>query len=377
MTWNLQHQHSPSGPLRPKIYSVAFSSWGVVAPMPMYNKDDVMGGILGFNRQKGDISIISTSVCRVWLVLYLMFEVIEWNTHHITSHHITSHDRHQTKEWCWAPHWRQCPKQAQCVCMVGLPGLEICWQCETSRPFLMNAVNTFHVWNQTLTPSWLWCECECDLISFLITDWLPIPPRARAVVLLNARNVQPCVSISVRSPTPCRKTPQPQHHISFQMSIIVATQSRMRNEDTHVPHCNEPLISPKMCKSHIAMNHWSAQKQKCVTLWHQLRRPGIEPRANAWKAFMLPLHHRRYIQGMGIEPTTSAVLKPRHNQLDHPCDVSNVRYHPLYPHKTLTTEPQVDQTDGVQRRGVSVGPGSLYDAIVLNSSSVDSSDKVR
>jgi hypothetical protein len=24
-----------------------------------------------------------------------------------------------------------------------------------------------------------------------------------------------------------------------------------------------------------------------------LRRPGIEPRANAWKAFMLPLHHRR------------------------------------------------------------------------------------
>ena len=25
------------------------------------------------------------------------------------------------------------------------------------------------------------------------------------------------------------------------------------------------------------------------------------------------------IQGMGIEPTTSAVLKPRHNQLDHPC----------------------------------------------------------
>ena len=26
------------------------------------------------------------------------------------------------------------------------------------------------------------------------------------------------------------------------------------------------------------------------------------------------------IQGMGIEPTTSAVLKPRHNQLDHPCD---------------------------------------------------------
>ena len=83
------------------------------------------------------------------------------------------------------------------------------------------------------------------------------------------------------------------------------------------------------------------------------------------------------IQGMGIEPTTSAVLKPRHNQLDHPCDVANVRYHPLYPHKTLTTEPQVDQTDGVQRRGVSVGPGSLYDAIVLNSSSVDSSDKVR
>ncbi len=24
-----------------------------------------------------------------------------------------------------------------------------------------------------------------------------------------------------------------------------------------------------------------------------LRQPGIEPRANAWKAFMLPLHHWR------------------------------------------------------------------------------------
>ena len=24
-----------------------------------------------------------------------------------------------------------------------------------------------------------------------------------------------------------------------------------------------------------------------------MRRPGIEPRANAWRAFMLPLHHRR------------------------------------------------------------------------------------
>ena len=26
---------------------------------------------------------------------------------------------------------------------------------------------------------------------------------------------------------------------------------------------------------------------------HFLRQPGIEPRANAWKAFMLPLHHWR------------------------------------------------------------------------------------
>ena len=80
---------------------------------------------------------------------------------------------------------------------------------------------------------------------------------------------------------------------------------------------------------------------------------------------------------MGIEPTTSAVLKPRHNQLDHPCDDTNVRYHPLCPHKTLTTEPQLDQTDGIQRRGVSVCHGSLYDAAALNSSSADSSDKVR
>ena len=127
-----------------------------------------------------------------------------------------------------------------------------------------------------LTSSWLWREC--DLISFLINEWLPIPPRARAVVLLNARNVQPCVSISVHSPTPRRKTPQ--HHISFQMSmsIIVATQKAEWEMRT--------------LTWHMAMNHWSAQK--CVvTVWHQLRRPGIEPRANAWKAFMLPLHHRR------------------------------------------------------------------------------------
>ena len=29
---------------------------------------------------------------------------------------------------------------------------------------------------------------------------------------------------------------------------------------------------------------------------------------------------------MGIEPTTSAVLKPRHNQLDHPCLVLSEGY---------------------------------------------------
>ena len=29
-----------------------------------------------------------------------------------------------------------------------------------------------------------------------------------------------------------------------------------------------------------------------------MRRPGIEPRANAWKAFMLPLHHRRMLVGI-------------------------------------------------------------------------------
>jgi hypothetical protein len=29
--------------------------------------------------------------------------------------------------------------------------------------------------------------------------------------------------------------------------------------------------------------------------------------------------YKKFIQRMGIEPTTSAVLKPRHNQLDHPC----------------------------------------------------------
>lgn len=37
----------------------------------------------------------------------------------------------------------------------------------------------------------------------------------------------------------------------------------------------------------------------------------------------VPVGHRpkkcQKLQGMGIEPTTSAVLKPRHNQLDHPC----------------------------------------------------------
>ncbi len=34
---------------------------------------------------------------------------------------------------------------------------------------------------------------------------------------------------------------------------------------------------------------------------------------------IFPPKIRKKVQGMGIEPTTSAVLKPRHNQLDHPC----------------------------------------------------------
>ena len=50
-----------------------------------------------------------------------------------------------------------------------------------------------------------------------------------------------------------------------------------------------------------------------------MRQPRIELGAQRWQRWILPLNHWRKLQGMGIEPTTSAVLKPRHNQLDHPC----------------------------------------------------------
>ena len=36
-----------------------------------------------------------------------------------------------------------------------------------------------------------------------------------------------------------------------------------------------------------------------------MRRPGIEPRANAWKAFMLPLHHRRNQKCLYCDPQNS------------------------------------------------------------------------
>ena len=49
-----------------------------------------------------------------------------------------------------------------------------------------------------------------------------------------------------------------------------------------------------------------------------MRQPRIELGAQRWHRWILPLNHWRKVQGMGIEPTTSAVLKPRHNQLDHP-----------------------------------------------------------
>src|SRR6056300_1671026 len=38
-------------------------------------------------------------------------------------------------------------------------------------------------------------------------------------------------------------------------------------------------------------------KRSSWILQKDMRRPGIEPRANAWKAFMLPLHHRRDVKG--------------------------------------------------------------------------------
>ena len=38
---------------------------------------------------------------------------------------------------------------------------------------------------------------------------------------------------------------------------------------------------------------------------------------------------------MGIEPTTSAVLKPRHNQLDHPCDEFSKKHALTLPHNIL------------------------------------------
>ena len=53
-----------------------------------------------------------------------------------------------------------------------------------------------------------------------------------------------------------------------------------------------------------------------------MRQPRIELGAQRWQRWILPLNHWRKVQGMGIEPTTSAVLKPRHKQLDHPCDAA-------------------------------------------------------
>jgi hypothetical protein len=55
-----------------------------------------------------------------------------------------------------------------------------------------------------------------------------------------------------------------------------------------------------------------------------MRQPRIELGAQRWQRWILPLNHWRRVQGMGIEPTTSAVLKPRHNQLDHPCTYDGI-----------------------------------------------------
>ena len=49
------------------------------------------------------------------------------------------------------------------------------------------------------------------------------------------------------------------------------------------------LIDSKLRKSH---------KKRAVVAFvpkEIMHHPGIEPRANAWKAFMLPLHHRRFL----------------------------------------------------------------------------------
>ena len=47
---------------------------------------------------------------------------------------------------------------------------------------------------------------------------------------------------------------------------------------------------------------------------HKLHQPGIEPRANAWKAFMLPLHHWCLIQSCQIRARFGTHTTHKHNQ---------------------------------------------------------------
>ena len=63
-----------------------------------------------------------------------------------------------------------------------------------------------------------------------------------------------------------------------------------------------------------------------------LRWPGMEPRANAWKAFMLPLHHQRMYWHMYITITQIILSQtmPWNNRLPHQQvyrGVASVRYH--------------------------------------------------
>ena len=65
--------------------------------------------------------------------------------------------------------------------------------------------------------------------------------------------------------------------LSFRMKIIVTIKSKY--------HLYRGLAEAIKSKYHL---YRGLAKDTA-----HMRRPGIEPRANAWKAFMLPLHHRR------------------------------------------------------------------------------------
>ena len=55
-------------------------------------------------------------------------------------------------------------------------------------------------------------------------------------------------------------------------------------------------LKRKWCRVLYCTIRWWVEElneRECYLVQKGMRRPGIEPRANAWKAFMLPLHHRR------------------------------------------------------------------------------------